>query len=166
MFVRTIVRVAGSVTMVACGAGNPHTSDPSAFGGRDANPPDAAADGSIGEGRTAPLERAVSRAQDPDAQVQSLTDAEKGDLCDRWVAAFGGYDKAYPCENGHVESPLDRAECVARSFPPTCTVTVGQVERCASALMPSRGCTLQQGVVPPECAPFIESCSYRRPASH
>jgi hypothetical protein len=100
---------------------------------------------------------------DPSKSVQQLTDEEKGQLCDRWMGTAGGYNVSYPCDDGrHMETPRDQAECVARSFPPTCTVTVGEIGRCIAALMPSRGCALGSGP-PPECEP-LASCSYRRRA--
>jgi hypothetical protein len=169
VFVRTIATVLAPIaTVSACGAtvaGRPPLSGESTVRqGPTGDEPGVTAPVGNAEHRTAQLELAGPRVRDPSVNIQDLTDAEKGELCDHWVAIFGGYGTTYPCESGHMEGPLDRAESASSSFPSACAATVGQVERCMSALMPSRGCVLRQGAPPPECAPLLDSCSYRRPA--
>jgi hypothetical protein len=159
VFVRTIMIALAIVAAVsACGATVAGRPPPT---GNAAVPHGTMADG---PGANADTNHPENRALDPSVNVRNLSDAEKGELCDHWIAIFGGYGATYPCENGHMEGPRDRAECVSSSFPSTCAATVGQVESCASALIPSHGCVLRDGPTPPECAPLMELCSYRRPA--
>ena len=66
-------------------------------------------------------------------RLDSLTDAEKGTLCDWEAAKFGGYGMVMDCGGGvTLTADASQAECVADWFT-TCTATVGQAEACANA---------------------------------
>jgi hypothetical protein len=72
----------------------------------------------------------------PSKQLVSLTDAEKGKLCDWAVARFGGYGTR-SC-NSPLFSYADQAACVADSpspsSTPSCQATVAQMEACIDSL--------------------------------
>ena len=66
-------------------------------------------------------------------RLDSLTDAEKGTLCDWQNAKLGGYGMSMDCGGGvSLEADASQADCVADWFT-TCTATVGQAEACANA---------------------------------
>src|SRR6478735_788147 len=79
---------------------------------------------------------------DPSKNLLDLTAAEKAALCD-WVEnANGGYGVTVQCSDGKsIETYADQATCVSRGLHYLCTiVTVGDVQTCTEARVPSRGC--------------------------
>ena len=67
----------------------------------------------------------------------SLTDAEKGQMCDWYMPKFGGYGTRSGCSSRLFSYP-DRAACVADAPSATttqsCQATVGQMEACINTL--------------------------------
>jgi len=79
---------------------------------------------------------------DPGKNIRELTPEEKGELCD-WVAnLFGGYGTSAECPDGsRVRNFSDQAQCIESGFMFACMgVTVGDVERCSIARIPSMQC--------------------------
>ena len=77
---------------------------------------------------------------DPNLAVETLTDAQKGELCDWMMQELGGYGSSYDCGGGVSNStPADQAACI-KALVYRCSVTVGQVETCYLAAAPTRGC--------------------------
>ena len=70
-------------------------------------------------------------------QLVSLTDAEKGQLCDWSVAKFGGYGTRSGCTYPLFSYP-DQAAYVAdapsATTTPSCQATVAQMEACVNSL--------------------------------
>jgi hypothetical protein len=86
-------------------------------------------------------------------QVSSVTDSEKGMLCDWFVAMVGGYGAIPTCDMAPLDAPPDKAECIA-GFP-VCPVPVSTFEICITALVASgRTCTVEainEAMAKPEC---------------
>jgi hypothetical protein len=87
---------------------------------------------------------------DPEKNLRELTADEKGDLCDWAVTLIGGYGARNTCSDGStLQNHADRAQCIAVGFMYACqAVTVGDIERCQIARIPSKGCVSPQA----ECA--------------
>jgi hypothetical protein len=72
----------------------------------------------------------------------TLTDLQKGQLCDWMVAKFGGYGTPVKCSSA--DAPIisypDQASCVSDAPSPTntpsCQATVGQMETCLNSISP------------------------------
>ena len=80
-------------------------------------------------------------------RLDSLTDAEKGQLCDWTNAKLGGYGASMDCGNGFsIAADDSQADCIANWFT-TCSATVAQGEACANA----QSCT---DFAPSACAPL------------
>lgn len=79
---------------------------------------------------------------DPTKNLLDLTPEEKGLLCDWSQELLGGYGKVSQCEGGGTaQNFADKATCVAAGFRYLCMlVTVGDVESCTQAQVPSHGC--------------------------
>ena len=79
---------------------------------------------------------------DPNANVEDLTDAQKGELCDWMMAISGGYGLTVLCSGGgEVTNPATQAACISGSLYFRCPpVTVGEVEICYIAQAPTNGC--------------------------
>jgi hypothetical protein len=79
---------------------------------------------------------------DPETNLREVTDDEKAELCDWDAEALGGYGHRTTCSDGStVQNYSDQAQCIAFGFTFSClTVTVGDVERCTMARIPSGGC--------------------------
>jgi hypothetical protein len=79
---------------------------------------------------------------DPETNLLDLTPDEKAELCDWGVEMLGGYGARNTCSNGStIQNYADQAQCVAMGYMFACkTVTVGDVERCTMARVPSGGC--------------------------
>ncbi|HYJ10055.1 MAG TPA: hypothetical protein VEX18_13625, partial [Polyangiaceae bacterium] len=79
---------------------------------------------------------------DPETNLRDLTDDEKAELCDWDAETLGGYGKRTTCSDGStVQNYTDQAQCISFGFTFSClTVTVGDVERCTIARIPSGGC--------------------------
>jgi hypothetical protein len=80
---------------------------------------------------------------DPSKKLITLTDAEKGMLCDWMVARAGSYGNPGTCDRTQptATSPFltydDQAACIADARDPTdvqCQATVGQLETCVGML--------------------------------
>jgi hypothetical protein len=128
--VLAILLAAVAVLLVACGssdAGPATTADTGVTPGNEAGP-----DGDVVDANLPPI--------DPGTDVGSLTDAQRGELCDWTNSALGGYDLVTDCGGGNtVRNDTDQAACVAH-LTYRCPVTVGQFETCVLAEAPSRGC--------------------------
>ena len=86
-----------------------------------------------------------------DADIRSMTAADKALLCD-WVnSKLGGYDVSTPCGNGTVASDKDQAECLATRFRYQCKVTPAQVRACTLDEAPTHACNSDF----PTCAPLV-----------
>jgi hypothetical protein len=84
-------------------------------------------------------------------RLDTLTDAEKAQLCDWTNAKLGGYGGSIDCGGGlTLDAKPSQAACVA-GLPTTCAATVAQAEACANA----QSCA---NLVPAECAPLLQ-CS-------
>ena len=80
-------------------------------------------------------------AIDPSTPIDSLTDAQKAQLCDWETNELGGYGFTMDCGNSiSVANPKTQAECISTELKFNCTVTVGQLETCTLAMAPSHGC--------------------------
>src|SRR4029079_1426833 len=61
-------------------------------------------------------------------RLDSLTDAEKGLLCDWTNAKLGGYGMSVDCGGGlSLDAEASQADCIADA-PTSCAATVGQAE--------------------------------------
>jgi hypothetical protein len=98
--------------------------------------------GSSGGGST-------SSGVDTTKRLDSLSAAEKGQMCD-WIASkMGGYGASKSCgADLTLEAPASQAECVAE-MPATCAATVAQLEACTNQ-------TSCENILPESCAPIIE----------
>jgi len=75
-------------------------------------------------------------AINPSAVVGTLTDAEKGELCDWGMGRLlGGYGMTVHCGSQTVSTAPSQAACI-EGFPSTCMYTVGQYESCIEAASP------------------------------
>jgi hypothetical protein len=92
-------------------------------------------------------------------RLVSLSDAEKGQLCDWTVAKFGGYGTRSGC-NSVLLLYSDQAACVADSASltttPNCQATVAQMEACVNSLPQCP--TLTDIGNSPQCAPMLTNC--------
>ena len=80
-------------------------------------------------------------------RLDSLTDAEKGLLCDWTNAKLGGYGMSKDCGGGFsLDADPSQADCVAGA-PTSCAATVAQAEACANA----QSCA---NLLPSQCAPL------------
>lgn len=94
------------------------------------------------------------------AALASITDDDRGRLCD-WIAAqAGGYANATTavCDGGvelRATFVQDRASCVAKLATATsdCDATVSQIEDCVSAEIAAGPCGLAEGT-PAACTQF------------
>jgi hypothetical protein len=79
---------------------------------------------------------------DSEKIIRDLTADEKGELCDWAMMLVGGYGTRNACSDGRtIQNYADRAQCVAVGFMFACqVVTVGDLERCQVARVPSQGC--------------------------
>jgi len=78
---------------------------------------------------------------DPNLLVSDLTDVQRAQLCDWASSQFGGYGVVTTCPDGRtISGDKDQATCVAQGFKYRCPVTVGEVETCTLAEVPSKGC--------------------------
>ena len=78
-------------------------------------------------------------------RLDSLTDAEKGTLCDWQNAKLGGYGMSMDCGGGlSLDAEASQADCVA-AWPTSCATTVGQAEACSNAISCSN-------IAPSQCA--------------
>ena len=86
-------------------------------------------------------------------QVTAVTDSEKGQLCDWFVAMVGGYGAVQTCEIASLNAPPTKAECLA-TFP-VCSVPVSAFETCITALVAAdKACTtaaIVEAQSKPEC---------------
>jgi hypothetical protein len=83
---------------------------------------------------------------DPSTLIADLTDTQRGELCDWMFGELGGYGTVATCGMSTVQNPPNQAFCIAHSLMFGCNVTVGDVEMCTVARVPSMGCD-----TPPAC---------------
>ena len=83
---------------------------------------------------------------DPSTLITDLTDTQRGQLCDWMFGELGGYGTVVTCAMSTVQNPPNQAYCIAHSLMFRCNVTVGDVETCTVARVPSMGCD-----TPPAC---------------
>jgi hypothetical protein len=76
-----------------------------------------------------------------DADIRTLSDADKGKLCDWMNAKLGGYGLATHCTPAiNVSNDDNQAQCVATFFRAQCKITPAQVEACILDEAPSHAC--------------------------
>ena len=97
-----------ATALASCGSNN---SKPAT----DAAAPDAASSVSVPAGLPA------------STPLITLTDLQKGQLCDWMVAKFGGYGTPVKCSSADAPSPTNT---------PSCQSTVGQMETCLNSISP------------------------------
>ena len=83
-------------------------------------------------------------------QVSSVTDAEKGILCDWFVGMIGGYGAPSTCADAVITAPPDKTECLT-SFP-SCAVTVSEFEDCVTRLVSAQDACTQEALTAAEAA--------------
>ena len=77
---------------------------------------------------------------DRNKQISAATDADKGSLCDWFVAMVGGYGAAPTCADGFLEAPPDKTTCTTEF--PMCNVTVAAFEDCVETIVAAQAtCT-------------------------
>jgi hypothetical protein len=79
---------------------------------------------------------------DSTKQVSAASDAEKGALCDWFVAMVGGYGAAATCGSAQLMAPPDKATCMS-DFP-TCDVTVGVFQDCVQRMVSAQTACTQE----------------------
>jgi hypothetical protein len=89
---------------------------------------------------------------DPDTDIQTATDMQKGQLCDWRNEKLGGYGQSFPCGGGTILTDPSQAECVRSLFTGACVLPLRTFEACILALAPSHGCNPQYAV----CAPVYD----------
>lgn len=153
-----------AIVAIVCGSGpwavwgcasNSQTSDNEggAPAGNDGSA-DHGSDGS-GGGPTDAIPDISPPSIDPSTMFPSLSDAQKGELCDWMNAELGGYGMEYTCGGGTYPTYANQAACIHGIFSSTCTTTVGQFEACVRALAPEHGCNLEYATCSPvyDCNP-------------
>jgi hypothetical protein len=89
---------------------------------------------------------------DTNRDIQDLTNAERGALCDWSQGMLGGYNHTTDCgHNIMVQTYRDQAQCITVAFPAGCSITVAEWENCHLASVPSMGCVFPAE----ECAALI-----------
>jgi hypothetical protein len=100
-----------------------------------------------GSGGGAPL------GLDRNKSISTVTEDEKGLLCDWYAPMAGGYGAPRTCTMGFISAPPDKASCIA-SFP-SCAVTIGQFQDCLAAMLAAQMiCTqtaIQAAQTRPDC---------------
>src|SRR5262245_17407867 len=85
--------------------------------------------------------------------ISSVTEADKGALCDWFVPMVGGYGAPPPCAMGFLSAPPDKATCIMEF--PSCAVSIGDFEDCVVAVVAAQNvCTadaLAAAAARPEC---------------
>jgi hypothetical protein len=77
--------------------------------------------------------------------VSSVTEDEKGALCDWFAPMVAGYGNPHPCGDAVLTAPTDKAMCIA-DFP-SCAVTVGQFQDCVVAIVAAQDACTQQALL-------------------
>jgi hypothetical protein len=123
-------------------------------------------DGYCGEGRTCGEnglcpERLVcddakrdASGIDGDRTLGSLTNAERGKMCDFTACGWGGYGATKKCPDGFsMSAPDSKAECTAESTWSKCsTVTVGEYEACEKKMRVDQCKAFEILTTDPDCA--------------
>jgi hypothetical protein len=84
--------------------------------------------------------------------ISTLTEAEKGEVCDWFAPMAGGYGAAPTCANWIVAAPPDKATCVGDDFP-NCTATVGQFQDCVVAILAAQAVCTQAALTNAQSQP-------------
>jgi hypothetical protein len=89
---------------------------------------------------------------DPSTLLSALTPAQGAVACDWMSAELGGYDTTAVCSEGStVSTASDQAMCAATRLSYRCaTATLGDLETCVLAQVPTVGCDF-----PPPCLPLL-----------
>ncbi len=85
-----------------------------------------------------------------DADIRTLSDADKAKVCD-WVnSTLGGYGLETTCASGNsVSNASSQAVCVATFFNVPCKVTPAQVKACVLTEAPSHACNSDNAACDP-----------------
>ncbi len=142
LFTLAVVSISG--IQLACGS-----SDDGAGGAAGASGSAGNAQGSAGKSGGTSNDGFPAVALDAD--IRTMTESDKGLLCDWINATLGGYGVATPCGNGSVSNDRDQAQCLATRFRYQCKVTPAQVRACTLDEAPDHACTIDF----PSCSPLV-----------
>ena len=133
---RIATMAAAALTMLAaaCGGGGGAGGSGGSGGG-----------GGTGGGGGAPL------GLDRNKAISTVTEAEKGALCDWYAPMAGGYGAPPVCATGFIHAPPDRATCIA-DFP-SCTVTIGEFQDCIMAILAAQAMCTQAALTEAQTRP-------------
>jgi hypothetical protein len=77
---------------------------------------------------------------DPQTDVQTVSDVQKGQLCDWMNEKLGGYGQSYVCGGGVLHNDDNQAACVRAVFTGACVLPLEKLVACVEALAPTHGC--------------------------
>jgi hypothetical protein len=97
-----------------------------------------------------------SSGVDSSRRVTELSDEEIADLCDWSSAELGGYGVERECSGQTVRTQASQQECMnSLGSDPSCTATVGDIEKCINALDGDLCRLLSE----PACLPLFQCAS-------
>jgi hypothetical protein len=92
--------------------------------------------------------------------IPTLTDAEKGQVCDWMASLVGGYGMSNTCGMGSFTPPMSKSDCVM--FFSSCNVKVSDFEGCTKAEADAeKACTdaaFGTAVATPACMAVLSTC--------
>ncbi len=100
---------------------------------------------------------------DSSQRLVTLSDTQRGALCDWYAQRAGGYGRTIPCEASGIPMVIDaRASCILdyelqAAQHPNCPTTVGQYESCAEFFL-ANWCASSPPTLPADCATFQTQC--------
>jgi hypothetical protein len=86
---------------------------------------------------------------DPRSDIQTVSDIQKGQLCDWMNEQLGGYGKSYTCGGATIYNNTDQAQCVKNVFTGACVLPLEKFVTCVLALAPTHGCNTQYDICYP-----------------
>ena len=92
---------------------------------------------------------------DSSKSVATVTDAEKGSLCDWFVGMVGGYGAPATCASAQLMAPPDKATCMM-TFP-SCDVTVAQFEDCVQRMVAAQNACTDTAIATAIAAPSCQT---------
>lgn len=81
---------------------------------------------------------------DRSKSISTTSEAEKGNLCDWYVAKVGGYGAPKMCAAGPLGAPPTKADCLSKF--PSCTATVAQFEACIETIVAAQTICTEQSL--------------------